>query len=308
MHHLAHRTEPLDRVAPDEAVDLQKLLVGKAEIGFAHRHQLVAAFARDPDPERIVGIIRRALAVTALRIHQYRIDDEGIALPFPPQALGPSRHIERGAGFEHDALDRRRIGAGAGGHWIFSRRNQLVPAAECDQRRQIDPFLIKPHHKIFEPLAPLGKGPLTQVLPAVGEETVGAQMRGKIRHQLGRDGFAVEALLQHVEALHPAIAHDQQFPVDRARQAQGLDEIGEAFRNFLAGARIKPRHEPAIRLTFPAGDRLNADAVPFPLGHEIRRVECREVGVLERMRQHRRPERRRIGADRFVSAAFQPSE
>ncbi len=44
-------------------------------------------------------------------------------------------------------------------------------------------------------------------------------MRGKLGQELGRDGLAVEPLLQHVEGLHAALAHDQQFAVDRAVEA-----------------------------------------------------------------------------------------
>ena len=58
MHHLAHRAEALDRIAPYEAVDLQQLLVGEAEIGLADRHQFIAVLARRPHPECIVRIIR----------------------------------------------------------------------------------------------------------------------------------------------------------------------------------------------------------------------------------------------------------
>ena len=47
---LAHRPEPLDRVAADEAVDLLQLLVGEAEIGLADRHQLVAFVAAVQTP------------------------------------------------------------------------------------------------------------------------------------------------------------------------------------------------------------------------------------------------------------------
>ena len=72
--HLAHRPEALDRVAADEAVDLQQFLVGEAEIGLADRHELVAVLAVRPDAEGVVGIVRRALAVAALRIHQHRVD------------------------------------------------------------------------------------------------------------------------------------------------------------------------------------------------------------------------------------------
>ena len=61
-------------------------------------------------------------------------------------------------------------------------------------------------------------------------------MRGKFRHELSGDGFAIKPLLQNVEGLHPAIAHDQKLAVDSAGQAQRVKEIGKAFRNFLAGA------------------------------------------------------------------------
>jgi hypothetical protein len=189
-----------------------------------------------------------------------------------------------------------------------SRRDQLVPAAKRNERRQIDPVIVEPRDEAFEPGAALGKRPLAQILLAIGQQIVGAQMRRKFRHQLGRDGFAVKPLLQHVEHLHPAVAHDQEFAVDRARQAQRLKEIGKTFRYFLAGARIKPGNKPAVGFAVSAGHRLNANTVPFPLGRKVGRIERHEVGIVERMRQHRRPERRRIAADRLVGAALQPGE
>ena len=117
-------------------------------------------------------------------------------------------------------------------------------------------------------------------------------MRGKFGQQLGVDGLAVEALLQHVEALHAAIADDQEFAVDRGRQPQRVDEIGEAAGNILAGARIKPRDHGAVA----AGGRhrLHADAVPFPFGRELGRIEAGEF--LDRVGEHRRAKRRRIAA------------
>ena len=45
VRHLAHRAEAVDGVAAHEAVDLDQLLVGEAEIGLADRHQLVAVVA-----------------------------------------------------------------------------------------------------------------------------------------------------------------------------------------------------------------------------------------------------------------------
>jgi hypothetical protein len=54
---MADGTEFFDRVAADEAVDLQQLLVGEAEIGLADRHQLIAVPGRGPHAECVVGII-----------------------------------------------------------------------------------------------------------------------------------------------------------------------------------------------------------------------------------------------------------
>jgi hypothetical protein len=57
-----------------------------------------------------------------------------------------------------------------------------------------------------------------------------------------------------------------------------------------------------------AGDRLHADAVPFPFRDVIGRIEAAEIRLLDRMRQHHRPERRRVAIDRLVAAAFEPGE
>ena len=126
-------------------------------------------------------------------------------------------------------------------------------------------------------------------------------MRRKLKHQLGVYRFAVEALLQHVERLHAAIAHDQELAVDRAGKPQRVDEVGEAFGDVLAGARIEPRDDRAVA---PRRGGLHADAVPFPFGHELGRIERGKIGVLERVRQHRRAKRRRIGAFRFFGASL----
>src|SRR5262249_51178430 len=99
----------LRRVAADEAVDLQQLLVGEAEIGLADRHQLVALLSRGPDAEGVVGIIGRALAMAALRIHQDGVDDVRIAFPLPPLALGTARSVGRAPPLQHHAFDSIRI-------------------------------------------------------------------------------------------------------------------------------------------------------------------------------------------------------
>src|SRR5580704_739768 len=149
MHHLADRTEFLRGVAADKAVDLQKLFVGKAEIGLADWHELRVILRAGPDPEGVIGIIRRAFAVAALRIHQNGIDDMRIALPFPPLALGTSRQIKRIAALEHHALDGLGILAGAGTRWIASRRGECLPAVEGNRGRQVYPGIAELFDKSF---------------------------------------------------------------------------------------------------------------------------------------------------------------
>ena len=124
--------------------------------------------------------------------------------------------IGRVAALEHDAFDRLGIRAGAGRGRVLARGGQLVPGGERHQRREVDARLVQARDEGFEPRAALGERALAQVLVAVDQQIVGAQMRRKFGQQLGVDGLAVEPLLQHVEALHPAFAHDQQFAVDRA--------------------------------------------------------------------------------------------
>ncbi len=175
---------------------------------------------------------------------------------------------------------------------------------------------MKPRDEIFKPGPALGERTFAQVFAAVGKQIIGAQMGGKLIEQFRCDGFAIEPLLQHVERLYAMVAHDQQFAVDGAGQPQRVEEIGKAFRNIFAGARIKPRDHavmiaamiyvmPAIRLR---GDRLYADTVPFPFRHEVGGAEPGEIGIVKRMRQHRRPERRRIDAHRLFAKTFQPGE
>jgi hypothetical protein len=63
---------------------------------------------------------------------------------------------------------------------------------------------------------------------------------------------------------------DQQFAVEHAVEMHRLDEIGKGAGNVVAGARIEPA-DAAL-----ATD-LHADAVPFPLGRIVGRIELFEV-------------------------------
>ena len=69
---------------------------------------------------------------------------------------------------------------------------------------------------------------------------------------------------------------------------------------------FKPRNGPAVLTR--AGDGLDANAVPFPFAQKILGIERAEIALLERMGEHRRPERGGVAARRLVAAAFQPGE
>src|SRR5205085_6681872 len=83
--HGAHRTEALDRVVAHESIEFAQLLVGEAEVRLAHRRQRArAVLVLSPDTEGVIGIEARALAVAALRVHEYGVDQMWIAFPFEP--------------------------------------------------------------------------------------------------------------------------------------------------------------------------------------------------------------------------------
>ncbi len=120
----------------------------------------------------------------------------------------------------------------------------------------------------FQPRAPLRERTLAQVFLAFDQKIVGAQMRGKFRQQLGVDGFAVEPLLQHVEALHAAVAHDQELAVDRAGQPQGIRSGRGSCPKYPRRCANRAAQRAAAVLA-GARDGLDADAVPFPFRKEV---------------------------------------
>src|SRR5690606_6433672 len=79
-------------------------------------------------------------------------------------------------------------------------------------------------------------------------------------------------------------------------------------RYVLAGARVKARDLAAVLV--PAANRLDPDAVPFPFGAEVGRVEhiAPVRRILDRGREHGRMERSGIGVLRLPGAAFDPGE
>ena len=95
--------------------------------------------------------------MAALGIHQHGIENERIALPFPPWAFRPTRHVDAIAALEHDALDRlggRRARLGR----ALARLREVVPGGEWHERRDVDARLAQARDEGFEPRAPLGEG------------------------------------------------------------------------------------------------------------------------------------------------------
>ena len=158
----------------------------------------------------------------------------------------------------------------------------------------------------FQPCPAFREGTLPQVFLALHQEVVGAEMGGKFGQQLGVDALAIEPLLQDVETLHPAVAHDQQLAIDRSRQSQGFNQVGEAPRNVLPSAGIEARYDLAVLVN--TGHGLDANAVPFPLAQEFAGIERIELAVFHGMGEHSRPEGCRIAVRRRLAAAFQPGE
>ena len=156
-------------------------------------------------------------------------------------------------------------GSAAGG-------SEIVPGREGHHGREVDARVVEAGDEGLQPTASLGEGQGAQVLLALEQDVVDAQMRRKLRDELRRHGLPVQALLQHVEALHPAFAHDQQFAVDGALEIERLDKIGKGAGDVLAGAGIDPPHRSPVAALARRG--LKADAVPFPLGQELGRLRA----------------------------------
>ena len=68
----------------------------------------------------------------------------------------------------------------------FARRREFLPGRERNERREIDARLAEPRDEVFQPGAARGERQRAQILVAVGEEVIGAQMRGKFGQQLWR--------------------------------------------------------------------------------------------------------------------------
>ena len=201
--HLAHRAPAPHGVVAHPLVEAAQFLVGKAGIGLADRHQLVAA----PGAEGVVGIERRALAVAALGIHQDGVEGQRAAFPFEPRALRPAGDVERIRPLQHQPLDAALAGP-------VAQFPELLPAGERHHRRQIESRARLPRVPRFEPAPAFGKGQAAQIFRPLAQHVVEPHCGRKIAQQFRGRGLAVEPLLQIVEGGDLAVADHQQLAVE----------------------------------------------------------------------------------------------
>ena len=153
--------------------------------------------------------------------------------------------------------------------------------------------------KCFEPRAARGERKLAQVLVAVGEQIVGAQMRGKLGHELGVTVLRLSRCCSTLKIAHGRSRMISSSPSIAPGSRSASSEIGKALGNVLAGARIEPRDAsaPSCRAA-TACTRMPSH---FHSAMNSAGSSAGEVRLVERMRQHRRAERRRIAARRLLA-------
>ncbi len=121
----------------------------------------------------------------------------------------------------------------------------------------------------LQPPPSLVKRQRPQIVAAVLEQVIEPHPGGKIAELARCRDLAVQALLQIVEGRHRTIAHDQQLAVEHDAVGQYRQDFGKRRPDIIARARVEP---PA-----PSRDELDADAVPFPFGAIIGRIETAEI-------------------------------
>ena len=217
--------------------------------------------------------------MAALRVHQHRVDREGIALPFVPKPFRAARHIDRIRALQHQRLRSRSASAPAPkARGSLARLRQLrprmrkAPSGERSSRAQSAAAT-----KASSRRRRSAKGSARRSSPSSRRQIIGADMRREIGEKLGRDRLAIEPLLQHAERLDAAVAHDQQFAVER----EGLDrqlreafgKIGKGRRNIFAGAGIEPQGDAPVALA--AARRPGRGCRPISIPRRNRRGRAR---------------------------------
>ena len=159
----------------------------------------------------------------------------------------------------------------------------MRPVGEAHQRRDVEARAWPCGHPGLEPHPAFVEGERAQILAFQPEHVVEPDVRGMLLEHLGRHGLAVEALLQVVERSDGVVAPHEQFAVEHALEIDRLDDVRKGAQHVFTGAAEEALH--AAR-----GSDLYADAVPFPFGAEVRRIEPVDLGAVDRVGQHRREE------------------
>ncbi len=96
-------------------------------------------------------------------------------------------------------------------------------------------------------------------------------------------------------------AANQQFTIHDAFKIDGIEHVGKCARNIVAGAGVE-----FARLA--CAGKLHTDAVPFPLGRIIGRVQTIEIAVCNRGGQHYRVKDGGRRQNRPLGLALEPGE
>ena len=135
----------------------------------------------------------------------------------------------------------------------------------------------------LEPLAARFEQQRPQILAVRQEEVVEAHVGRIGAHHRRRHALAVEPLLQVVEGAISPSRMTSSSPSTTTSRFMNAPRISERRRDVVAGAR---EH---ADLGSVRGD-LDADAVPFPLGDEVARVEAGAVALFDGVGEHHRAE------------------
>ena len=145
----------------------------------------------------------------------------------------------------------------------------------------------------LEPPPALGEGQRPQVLVAVEQDVVEADegrdsrssMRGVTALRLRRCCRSLKRRRPRPPRCRPA-ARRRATP----SKADAVDDIGEGAGDLVAGARVEPHAaRPVAAICTRMPSHFHSAGIGVELG-----LELREVLVLERMRQHQRPEDRHV--------------
>ena len=182
--------------------------------------------------------------MAALGVHQHRVDDVRVALPLEPEALGAAGDVGAVAALQHHALDDRvgRARRAARRARPRSRRAGAARGRSGRGRARGDERL--------EGGAALGEGQRAEVARAVLQQVVGAQVRRVAAELGGRDGLAVQPLLQvgeggdrAVVAAHQQLAVERGVEVERVERGRGRRRRCRRRCASRAGA-VRPRRRP----------------------------------------------------------------